>query len=49
MGLLIQRSGYELRENDRVIVETILSVARGETGYEDLAAWFRVRLFRTGN
>ena len=44
--LLVARSGYEFVEDDMVIVEIITSVARGETGYEDLAEWFKGRLFR---
>ncbi len=46
--LLVQRSGYEFVEDDDVIADTIISVARGETGYEDLADWFRERLVRLG-
>ena len=33
--LLVQRSGYDFVEG--VIADTIVSVARSETGYEDLA------------
>ena len=44
--LLVQRSGYEFVEDDEVIADTITSVARGETGYDELAAWFRARLVR---
>ena len=44
--LLVQRSGYEFVEDDDVIADTITSVARNETGYEDLAEWFRERLVR---
>ena len=44
--LLIQRSGYELVEEDVVIADTITNVARGETDYEELAEWFRTRLVR---
>ena len=46
--LLAQRSGYEFVEDDQVIADTITSVARGETGYEELAEWFRPRLVRPG-
>ena len=42
--LLVQRSGYELVEEDLVIADTITSVARGEMDDEELAEWFRVRL-----
>ena len=42
--LMVQRSGYEFVEDDLVIVETIMSVARGETSCEKLAEWFRERL-----
>ena len=44
--LLVQRSGYELFEEDEVIADTITGVARGEMGYEELAEWFRARLVR---
>ena len=44
--LLTQRSGYDFVEDDEVVADTITSVARGETGYEELAGWFRVRLVR---
>lgn len=44
--LLVQRSGYELVEEDLVIADTITSVARGEVDDEELAEWFRVRLAR---
>jgi prophage maintenance system killer protein len=46
--LLVQRSGYEFVEGDAVTVEFILSVATGETGYEELAEWFSERIARTG-
>lgn len=46
--LLVQRSGYEFVEGDDVVADTITSVARGETGYEELAEWFRPRLVRFG-
>ena len=46
--LLAQRSGYEFVEDDEVIADTITSVARSETGYEELAEWFRPRLVRPG-
>ena len=46
--LLAQRSGYEFVEDDEVVADTITSVARGETGYEELTKWFRPRLVRLG-
>ena len=46
LEVLVQRSGYEFVEDDNVIADTITSVARGETSYEDLANWFRTRLVR---
>ena len=46
--LLAQRSGYEFVEDDEAIADTITSVARGETGYEQLAEWFRPRLVWPG-
>ena len=42
--LLAQRSGYEFVEDDEVVADTITSVARGETGYDELVVWFRARL-----
>ncbi|MDE0205152.1 MAG: type II toxin-antitoxin system death-on-curing family toxin [Candidatus Tectomicrobia bacterium] len=44
--LMVQRSDYEFVEDDMEIVDTIKSVARGETSYEELAEWFRERLVR---
>lgn len=44
--LLVERSGYELVEDDMAIVEIVTGVARGETGYEELAEWFEERLVR---
>lgn len=44
--LMVQRSDYEFVEDDMEIVDTITSVARGETSYEELAEWFRERLVR---
>lgn len=47
--LLVQRSGYVFIENDDVVADTIISVARGEIGYEKLAEWFCKRLSRPGS
>ena len=44
--LLLQRSGYEFVETDAEVVEIILTVARGELGYEELADWFSERIVR---
>ena len=44
--LLAVRSGYEFVEDDMVIADTITSVAQGETGYDELADWFKQRLVR---
>lgn len=44
--LLAERSGYEFVEDDMVIADTITSVAQGETGYDELADWFKQRLVR---
>ena len=44
--LLVERSGYEFVEDDMVVVEMVIGVARGETGYEELADWFKERLVR---
>ena len=47
--LLVRRSDYEFLEDDGVVADTIISVARGDTDYEEFAAWFRERLIRRGN
>ena len=44
--LLVQRSDYEFVETDEEVVETILAVAKGEMGYEELTAWFSERIVR---
>lgn len=44
--LLAERSGYKFVEDDMVIADTITSVAQGETGYDELADWFKPRLVR---
>ena len=44
--LLAERSGYELVEGDAETVEVILSVARGDIEYQELAAWFGERIVR---
>ena len=44
--LMVQRSGYELVEDDLVIADTVISVAAGNIDYEALAQWFRERLVR---
>lgn len=44
--LLAERSGYEFVEDDMVIADTVTSVAQGETGYDELADWFKPRLVR---
>ena len=46
--LLVQRIGHLFVEDDVVITDTITNVARGETGHEDMAKWFRERLIRPG-
>lgn len=46
--LIVQRSGYELVEDDLAIADTIVAVAAGEMDYEALARWFRERLVRAG-
>ena len=45
--LLVERSGYEFVESDEATVEVILSVAGGDIGYEELAAWFGKRILRS--
>lgn len=45
--LLIERSGYDFVENDAVVVETIVSVAGNDIGYEDLVDWFETRIVQT--
>jgi len=44
--LLVQRSGYDFVETDAEVVETILAVARGEMGYDELTDWFSGRIVR---
>lgn len=47
MELLIQRSGFELIEdNDLEVADVITSVARGDMDYDELAHWFRDRIVR---
>ncbi|MDE0393922.1 MAG: type II toxin-antitoxin system death-on-curing family toxin [Gammaproteobacteria bacterium] len=42
--LLAVRSGYRLSVEDLVVADIVTAVARGELGYEELAAWFEPRL-----
>lgn len=44
--LLATRSSYKFVEDDMVVADLITSVAQGETGYNELADWFRQRLVR---
>ena len=44
--LLVQRSGYELVEEDMAVADTITAVAAGDMDYEALAQWFRERVVR---
>ncbi len=44
--LMLQRSGYELVEDDMAIAETIVAVAAGDMDYEALAQWFSERVVR---
>lgn len=46
VDLLAERSGYEIVASDEAITDMFVSVANGETGYEELAMWFRDRLQR---
>ena len=43
----MKRSGYEFNEDDKVVVETLTSVAQGELGYEELEEWFKECLVRS--
>ena len=45
--LLVTRSGYQFVEDAMVMADLITSVAQGETGYDELADWFKQRLVRT--
>ncbi len=46
--LMVERSGYRLKlDVDERIDDTVVSVAEGETTFDDLAEWFRVRLSKT--
>ena len=42
--LLALRSGYRLAVEDLVLADAVTAVARGEFGYEELAAWFEERM-----
>ena len=44
--LLVTRSGYEFAEDAMTVADLITSVAQGETGYDELADWFKQRLAR---
>ena len=44
MELLAVRNGYQLAVEDLVLADTVTSVACGEVGYEELAAWSEERL-----
>lgn len=44
--LLATRSSYKFVEDDMVVAGLITRVAQGETGYNELADWFRQRLVR---
>lgn len=44
--LMVQRSGYELVEDDIAIADTIVAVAAGEMDYAALAQWFKERVVR---
>ncbi len=46
VDLLAERSGYVIVESDEAIGDMFVSVANGETGYQELAEWFRDRLLR---
>ncbi|MDE2901985.1 MAG: type II toxin-antitoxin system death-on-curing family toxin [Chloroflexota bacterium] len=42
--LLAVRSGYRLAMDDLALADVVTAVARGEFGYDQLAAWFKERL-----
>ncbi len=42
--LLAVRCGYRLAVEDLVVADIVTAVARGELGYDELAAWFEARL-----
>jgi len=42
--LLAVRSGYRLAVDDVTLADVVTAVARGDFGYEQLAAWFKERL-----
>jgi death on curing protein len=43
--LMIERSGYRLHlDGNERIDDTVVSVAEGETSFDGLAAWFKLRL-----
>lgn len=39
--LLAVRSGYRLAMDDLALADVVTAVARGEFGYDQLAAWFK--------
>jgi death-on-curing protein len=44
MEAFLNANGFELRANDAEIVVTILALAAGELGEEELAQWLRERI-----
>ena len=45
--LLINRSGYDLVEQQEKIAELLVDVARGDMDVDELACWFRERIVRS--
>ena len=45
--ILIERSGFHLNvAEDEQVDDLVVSVATGDTGYDDLVAWFEQRVMR---
>lgn len=47
--LLAVRSGYRLAVDDLALADVVPAVARGDFGYDQLAAWFKYRLIPVAN
>lgn len=48
MELLLTRSGYKLNiPDDERIDDLVVSVANGETDFDQLVAWFKFRIARS--
>jgi death-on-curing protein len=46
-GLLVERSGYELRDPDLEAEEMLVAVVEHQISFDDLVQWFQQRIFPT--